>query len=257
MPLLSRLRWVSITPLGEPVVPEVYWMLATSPGLTACFGEIAAGAQHGVPGVVAEKDFVLQGQAVAVAGLVQDLAVVGAGIAGVQKERADAGFLKDIAQFMRAVGGVDVDQDDAGARGGVLEQEPFDAVAGPDAGAVAGPEAEAGEAAGGAGDGFVELAPGEVDVLMAHDDGVPFREAGGDIAESLGDRLFEEGHVRPAAVAEGNRFRSLDGGAWHERQCNSGAASGNRPPYPAFPSESWCQALCVNGFSVVLTSPRA
>ena len=30
-PLLIRFECVSSTPLGEPVVPDVYWMLATSP----------------------------------------------------------------------------------------------------------------------------------------------------------------------------------------------------------------------------------
>src|SRR3954454_5280931 len=29
-PLLSRLWWVSVAPLGKPVVPEVYWMLIGS-----------------------------------------------------------------------------------------------------------------------------------------------------------------------------------------------------------------------------------
>ncbi len=30
-PLLTILRWLSSTPLGEPVVPDVYWILAMSP----------------------------------------------------------------------------------------------------------------------------------------------------------------------------------------------------------------------------------
>src|SRR3712207_8590295 len=29
-PLLSRLWWVSVAPLGKPVVPDVYWMLIGS-----------------------------------------------------------------------------------------------------------------------------------------------------------------------------------------------------------------------------------
>src|SRR5262245_31186585 len=32
---MSTLRCVSMAPLGKPVVPEVYWMLTTSCGLTA------------------------------------------------------------------------------------------------------------------------------------------------------------------------------------------------------------------------------
>ena len=34
LPLFMMLRWVSITPFGKPVVPEVYCMLQTSSGLT-------------------------------------------------------------------------------------------------------------------------------------------------------------------------------------------------------------------------------
>ena len=37
-PLFTRLRCVSITPLGRPVVPEVYWILATSSGRLAWGG---------------------------------------------------------------------------------------------------------------------------------------------------------------------------------------------------------------------------
>ena len=35
LPSLTTLRWVSMTPLGKPVVPEVYCMLQTSSGLTS------------------------------------------------------------------------------------------------------------------------------------------------------------------------------------------------------------------------------
>ena len=31
-PLLRMLRWLSVAPLGKPVVPDVYWMLIGSPG---------------------------------------------------------------------------------------------------------------------------------------------------------------------------------------------------------------------------------
>ena len=31
-PLLRMLRWLSVAPLGKPVVPEVYWMLIGSSG---------------------------------------------------------------------------------------------------------------------------------------------------------------------------------------------------------------------------------
>ena len=31
-PLLRMLRWLSVAPFGNPVVPDVYWMLMASPG---------------------------------------------------------------------------------------------------------------------------------------------------------------------------------------------------------------------------------
>ena len=33
--LVSRFSWVSCTPFGLPVLPEVYWSMARSPGSTA------------------------------------------------------------------------------------------------------------------------------------------------------------------------------------------------------------------------------
>ena len=35
-PLLRMLRWLSVAPLGQPVVPEVYWMLIGSCGSRPC-----------------------------------------------------------------------------------------------------------------------------------------------------------------------------------------------------------------------------
>ena len=122
---------------------------------------------------LAEPDHMLQRAALAVARFVEDVAVVGARIVLAQEEGADARLLQDVAQFVRAVGGIDVDQHDAGARGGVLQQDPLDAVAGPDADAVAGRESQAGESARDARDFAIQLAPGEADVLVADDERVP------------------------------------------------------------------------------------
>src|SRR5260370_9961635 len=84
-------------------------------------------------------------------------------------------------EFVRAVGGVDIDQDDAGSGGGVLHEDPLDAVTGPDAGAVAGGESEAGESAGDAGGFAIEFTPGEADVLMADDEGFAVGATGGGV----------------------------------------------------------------------------
>ena len=168
--------------------------------------EIAAAGKHGVPGRIAEPDDVFEGERIGVARtvsrVIEDGAIVGAGIALPEEQGADAGFPEDVAEFVRAVGGVDIDEDDAGAGGGVLHEDPLDAVAGPDAGAVAGGESEAGESAGDAGGFAIELTPGEADVLMADDEGFAIGKTGGGIRESLGDGLLEEGRCGPARIAE-------------------------------------------------------
>ena len=111
-PLLTRLRWVSSTPLGEPVVPEVYWMLTTSwPRRGGARSRIAA-CEHGVPRRLSEPNHVLGRWRFR-----KDRPIVGAGVAGVQEERANARFLQHEAQLVRTVCRVDVDQHDPGARG--------------------------------------------------------------------------------------------------------------------------------------------
>src|ERR1017187_6587083 len=118
-----------------------------------------------------------EGQCLAVARVVEDGAIVGARVALAQEEGADARLLEHVAKFVRAVRGVDVDQDDARAGGGVLHQDPLDAVAGPYAGAVAGLQSQTGEPAGDAGGFLVQFTPRQTRVLMANHERFPFREA--------------------------------------------------------------------------------
>jgi hypothetical protein len=157
--------------------------------------EIAAAGEHGLPGSVAEPDDVFEGKDGVAARVLLDIgedgAIVGAGVALTEEEGADAGFLEDVAEFVGAVSGVDVDQDDAGASGGVLQEDPLDAVAGPNAGAVAGGESEAGESACDAGDFAIKLPPGEADVLMANHESFAFRETGGSVGHGLRDGFFQ------------------------------------------------------------------
>ena len=126
------------------------------------------------------------GKRLAVARLVQNLPVVGARIVLAKEQGADAGLLQNVAEFVRAVRGIDVDQDNAGAGGGVLHQDPFDAVAGPDAGAVAGPKSEARESSGDAGDFPIQLLPREPHILMADDQAVARRKPRGGASQRLG-----------------------------------------------------------------------
>ena len=114
LPLLMRLRCVSSAPLGDPVVPEVYWILATSSGLVATaptsLPPASISSQEGSP----SQSDVLERERVAVARVGEDLAVIGAGVAFAQEEGADARFCQDVAQLMRAISRVDVDQHQAG-----------------------------------------------------------------------------------------------------------------------------------------------
>ena len=74
-PLLRMLRWLSVAPLGRPVVPEVYWMLigswgsrvAMRPATAPAVDRLALGEQRR-PVVGAEVDHALEGRAL-VAGL--------------------------------------------------------------------------------------------------------------------------------------------------------------------------------------------
>ena len=81
MPLFTRLRCVSSTPFGEPVVPEVYWILATSSGAVALASKSRSAGQHRVPGRFAQPDHVLQRERLAIARFLKNLPIVGARVA--------------------------------------------------------------------------------------------------------------------------------------------------------------------------------
>ena len=177
-------------------------MLATSPGVAVSRGKsrppASIASQEGSPSQMTCS----RGSASPLRESVEDGAIVGARVVLAQEEGADARLLQNVAEFVRAVGGVDVDQDDAGARGGVLHEDPLDAVAGPDAGAVAGRESESGESAGDAGRFAIEFTPGEADILMADHECFAVRETGGGVREGLRDGFFQEGRRGPTGIAE-------------------------------------------------------
>lgn len=100
--------------------------------------EIGSAGEYGVPGRFAQPDDVLQRKALAVARFIKNFPVVGPSVLGAKEQGADAGLLQNVAEFVTAIGGIDVDQDDAGAGGSILKQDPLEAVAGPDPGAVTG-----------------------------------------------------------------------------------------------------------------------
>ena len=146
---------VSVAPLGKPVVPEVYWMLI---GSSNCRRLLASG-QFGFGDVVrrrrAARPSRRRGRRIcsqvgaARPGLLPACGGVGGlAEAAAQQQDAHAGLVQDVLQLAGLVGGVDVDEDRADAGGGVLDDDPLEAVGRPDADAVAVPDAEGEQAAG-------------------------------------------------------------------------------------------------------------
>ncbi len=138
-PLLRMLRCDRVAPLGEPVVPEVYWMLIGSPGCRPCH----PGAQGGRGHLVGAMP-----QAFPIGGAQEDdlghigslgthLADHAAVVGGLERRRRHqqprAGLTQHIGQFVGAVGGIDRHQDRADLGRRVLQNRPFRAVGRPDA----------------------------------------------------------------------------------------------------------------------------
>ena len=146
------------------------------------WSEVAAGGEQAVPRRVAEPDHML-----GLAAFFEDRAIVRAGVARVQEERANLGLAEDEAELVRTVGGIDVDQDHTGAGGAVLKEDPLETVDGPDADAVAGGQTEADESSGNASGGGVKLRPGEAGVWGADNQGVAVGVERGGAVESFGD----------------------------------------------------------------------
>ena len=120
----------------------------------------------------------LQRKGLAAARFLEDGAIVGARIALAEEEGANARLLQDVAELVRAIGGVDIDQHHPRAGGSVLHENPLDAVAGPNARAVAGRQSETRQAARHARGFAVEFTPGEARILMAHHQGFAVGESG-------------------------------------------------------------------------------
>ncbi len=168
--------------------------------------EVAAACQHSVPRIRAKPDDVFELQRFPGARFLQNVAVIGARILLVQKQGADSGLAQHVAQLVRAVRRIDVDQHHAGPRSGVLQQHPLGAVAGPDAGTIARPQAESGQTARHPGGLCVQLAPGQADVLMTHDQRVAAGELRGGIVQRLRNGFLKQGHNRPARITEAHHW---------------------------------------------------
>ena len=177
-PLLRMLWWVSVAPLGAPVVPLVNWMLIGSSNCSSagqlgqaraldrgaqrrrsrrtgwCPGPSAADLDHGLAAAAGGR-FSRAGGPPARGQLAQHGEIVAGLEAGGGDQGAAADLVQRVLQLVGAVGRVDVDQDQAGLGGGELRHHPLGVVGRPDADPVAGLEAQR-QQAGGEG---VDLAP--------------------------------------------------------------------------------------------------
>ena len=172
------LRWVSVAPLGNPVVPDVYWMLIGSSGRRlrrpAGHGRRVGATGTGdelVPLVLPEEHRPLQAGHLAV-DLVDHLHVVGALERRGGEEHPAARLVEGVGQLVGAVRRVDVDEDHADVGGGVLQQRPLGVVRAPQSDPVADLQAESEQPGAEPLDPLAELGVGPADALVAGDEGV-------------------------------------------------------------------------------------
>ncbi len=137
------LRWLRVAPLGNPVVPDVYWMLIASVLLEAgldlrqALGADPLGAGERSRQLSVPMRTTCSRPGDVAADLLDHRGVV----AGLERRRGhdhpDAGLAQHVPQLVRPVGGVDVDEDRADLRRGELDDDPLGAVRRPDADPVA------------------------------------------------------------------------------------------------------------------------
>ena len=130
--LFTRLPWVNSTPLGVPVVPEVYLNVRYFVGGLHPRFQIAAICQNSSPGFLAQINDVIRG----IARLFENRAIVGSLVLRAQKQRLDARLAKNQRQFVCAVGRIEVHQHQPRLSAAELKINPFATIGGPNAYAV-------------------------------------------------------------------------------------------------------------------------
>ena len=137
------LWWVSVAPLGKPVVPLVYWMLIGSSKSSSAIrarrarrrSAPAAGELLPLGGV--EEDRALERRQAAARTSLDHRDEVGALALRRGDDPAAPRLAERVLELGRPVRGVDVDEDHAELRGRVLDERPLGAVRAPDADPVA------------------------------------------------------------------------------------------------------------------------
>ena len=134
-PLFKMLWWLRVAPLGNPVVPDVYWMLIgwsaerSTARSSSCIGSGLTRGQLG-PLRRTDEDDALEGGA-ARADLFDHGPVVRALELGRGDQQLYAGLPQHELELVGPIGRIDVDQNGADGGRGVLEQGPFGTVGGP------------------------------------------------------------------------------------------------------------------------------
>ena len=135
------LWWVSVAPLGKPVVPLVYWMLIGSSEDSSAMREAiasrSASPAQNSPHSGRSTKTVRSSVSTAPAHLVDHGRVVARLERAGAEQQPHARLAQHVLELVRAVGGVDVDEDRADLGRRVLHEHPLGAVGRPDADAVA------------------------------------------------------------------------------------------------------------------------
>src|SRR3979409_1511905 len=147
-PLLRRLWCDRVAPLGNPVVPEVYWMLMGSSNCSAdsrsascssgTCAESRSSASHPSSSTRASPPRAVRAPA---ADLAEHAHVVGLPEGAGEDEEAHPGLRERVLELGGAIGGGEVDENGADRRGGVRGDHPLVPVRRPHADPVAAADA--------------------------------------------------------------------------------------------------------------------
>ncbi len=140
-PLLRMLWWLSVAPLGKPVVPLVYWMLIGSSNVS-CSPTARTSSAEAPPEEISSHSLGLEEDRALEPGqvrlhLVDHRHEVRALDLRRGEQQAAAGLAERILELVGSVSRIDVDQDHAELGRGVLNERPFGAVGPPHAHPIA------------------------------------------------------------------------------------------------------------------------